>query len=54
MINMSNQLSQNQEDIIIRADSLAALMSNIDKKWFKLQINPFWHSPASMVMIENN
>ncbi len=25
MINISNQLSQNQEDIIIRADSLAAL-----------------------------
>jgi hypothetical protein len=29
---MSNQLSENQEDIIIRADSLAALMSNIDSE----------------------
>ncbi len=32
MINMSNQLSHNQEYIIIRADSLAALMSNLDSE----------------------
>ncbi|GAX45625.1 hypothetical protein NIES4075_66460 [Tolypothrix sp. NIES-4075] len=32
MINMSNQLSHNQEDIIIRADSLAALMSNLERE----------------------
>jgi hypothetical protein len=32
MINMSNQLSQNQEDIIIRADTLAALISNLERE----------------------
>jgi hypothetical protein len=32
MINMSNQLSQNQEDIIICADSLAALIANLERE----------------------
>lgn len=32
MINMSNQLLPKQEDIIIRADSLAALMSNLERE----------------------